>query len=358
MKINPEMIVLARKMRGMTQANLSSAIGQGQARISKLEGGIQTDISEALAELLCNALDVPIEFLTQEEELLAVGSSAYYYRKKAELSAFDRDKIHATVNLHRIHLKRLLTAVEIDSKKPLPKFDLEDFGGSAQKAAQALRAFWMLPDGPIKNLTAIMESAGIIIIPCDFGTKSMDATALRIAEMPPMIFINHNISADRWRFTLAHELAHLILHDVPCPTMEDEADGFAAEFLMPELEITAQFQRMSSVRLEELATLKPYWRVSMAALLKRAGDLGFLTGVQKSRLWSRMSQLGWRTKEPHPIPSESPTTLNKIAEYFTGQLNYSVEDLQKLFRINLNDLKQLYGVVFGLESQKPLLRIV
>lgn len=358
MIINPEMIVLARKMRGMTQLELSRAIGQGQARISKLESGIQTEVSKAIAELLSNALDVPVDFLTQNEELLSVGSSAVYYRKKTTLTAMDRDKINATVNLHRINLKKLLLSVEVDSKKPLPKFDLDDYEGRPQKAAQALRSYWSLPDGPIKNLTSAIEAAGIIIITCDFGTKAMDSTAIRNADMPPMIFISHNLPADRWRFTLAHELAHLVLHEVPHSSMEDEADSFAGEFLMPSIEISAQFQAMSPIRLADIAALKPYWRVSMAAILYRAGELGFLNPVQKTRLWKKMATAGFLSKEPDSLPTESPTTFKKIAQYFMENLDYTSEDLLKLFKINQNDLKHLYGVVFGLESQKPLLRIV
>ncbi|MBK7012326.1 MAG: ImmA/IrrE family metallo-endopeptidase [Xanthomonadales bacterium] len=45
-----------------------------------------------------------------------------------------------------------------------------------------------------------------------------------------MIFINKDVPGDRWRFTLAHELAHLVMHDIPKPDMEDEADEFASEF--------------------------------------------------------------------------------------------------------------------------------
>lgn len=358
MKINPEMIVLARKMRGITQLELSRRIGQGQARVSKLEGGIQTDVSESIVNLICNALDIPVDFLTQNEELLSVGSSAVYYRKKTALTALDRDKINATVNLHRIHLRKLLESVEIDSTKPLPKFDIEDYGGSPQKAAQALRAFWTLPDGPIKNVTASIESAGIIIVPCEFGTKAMDSTAIRNADMPPMIFIRHNMPADRWRFTLAHELAHLVMHDVPHENMENEADCFASEFLMPEIELSAQFMALSTIRLADLMALKPYWKVSIQALLYRAGELGFLTSMQKTRLWQKISSLGYRTNEPHPLPMEEPKTFNKIANYFTQNLNYSIDDLQKLFRINHSDLKFLYGASFGLETHRTLLRIV
>jgi Zn-dependent peptidase ImmA (M78 family) len=49
--------------------------------------------------------------------------------------------------------------------------------------------------------------------------------------------------------------------------MENEADRFAAEFLMPAKEIGPQLARMS---LRRAAQLKPNWKVSMASLIYRA----------------------------------------------------------------------------------------
>ncbi len=52
--------------------------------------------------------------------------------------------------------------------------------------------------------------------------------------MPPLFFINVTIPADRVRFSLAHEIGHIVVHQLPTDDMEREADRFAAEFLMPE----------------------------------------------------------------------------------------------------------------------------
>lgn len=361
MKINPEMVVLARELRGLTQVRLAREMSVSQAKISKLEGGIKTEVDELFLDLLCSVLRMPSAFFLQEDELLGVGSSAYYYRKKAELTASDRDRIHAVVNLMRIHIKRLLSSIDIQPKRGLPRLDVEDYGGSAANVAQAVRSFWFLTNGPIKNITSLIESAGVIVVNCDFGTRSMDATSLRLADCPPLIFINRSLPADRWRFTLAHELGHLVMHDVPHEQIENEADQFAAEFLMPELEIRAQFERMQPIRLEDIANLKPFWRTSMNALLKRAGELGFLSAVQKSRLWARMAQLGWRTREPNPLPPELPTTIGKIASYFVDELRFTATDVATLLKVTLDDLRALYDVLFFPEddqARKPQLRIV
>lgn len=357
MIVNPSMVVLAREFRGFTQEELARRMFVSQARIAKLESGVNTDLQNAQLELLCDALEFPAEFFGQEEELIGFGSSAYFYRKKADLTAADRRRIHGVVNLLRINIKKMLSHIDIDPSRALPRLDIEDYGGSAEQVAQAVRAMWNMPEGPVKNLTGAIESAGVIVVPCNFYTRSMDATSLRLTEMPPLIFINSEIPGDRWRFTLAHELAHIVMHDVPREEMENEADRFAAELLMPELEMRAQFARIPSLRLQDLANLKPYWKASMGALLKRAGDLGFLSENQTRYLWSSMSKLGFRTKEPNPIPREDPKTYQKVVRFFTETLEYSQEELSKTLKLSRPLLDELHGAILG-ASVPPRLRIV
>ena len=218
--VNPEMVTLAREFRGLTQEQLGRAIGVTQAKIAKIEGGLQPELTDAHAEFLCSALAFPLNFFQQNEELLGWGSSAYYYRKKAYITAADRKRIQGQVNIARIHIKKFLQSVEIENTRELPVLDLDDYSGSPIQAARAMRPYWGLPDGPIKNVTALLESAGIIIVPIDFGTRSMDATSLRLNGFPPIVFINFAIPSDRWRWTLVHELAHLLMHQIPTRSEE------------------------------------------------------------------------------------------------------------------------------------------
>lgn len=49
-----------------------------------------------------------------------------------------------------------------------------------------------------------------------------------------MVLLNADLTNDRKRWTLAHELGHLVLHsNYIDPELESQADAFAAEFLMP-----------------------------------------------------------------------------------------------------------------------------
>lgn len=115
-------------------------------------------------------------------------------------------------------------------------------------------------------MVRLLERAGIIIT-IRFGVPEVDAIAQVVPELPPMIFVNQDAPMDRLRFTLAHELGHLVMHAFPHPELEEEANRFAAEFLMPVANIRTQFAQVS---LPVLAMLKKVWRVSMAALLQNA----------------------------------------------------------------------------------------
>jgi Zn-dependent peptidase ImmA (M78 family)/transcriptional regulator with XRE-family HTH domain len=362
--LNPEMLVLAREFREITQDELSVTSNIIRGKIAKLESGIAQASSEELDQL-AKALDVPQTFLTQTEQCFGYGSSAYFYRKKAEVTAADRKRIHSAVNIVRIGLKQMLSQVEVESRKRLPKLDKDDYGGDARRVAHAVRDFWQLPDGPIANVTALLESAGIIVVPLDFGSRSMDATSIWLADMPPMVFINEQLPGDRWRFTLCHELAHLVMHDIATDQMEDEADAFASEFLMPEDEMRSEFSRISNIALKDLARLKAYWKTSMQALAMRAQDLGYLTQNQARYLWMTMSRLGYRSKtgngEPGAIDREQPTNLRKLSRLFADNFGFSIEDVAALVRLTVKDFKRLFDAspwASVEDSPRPRLRLV
>lgn len=327
--LNHEMVVLAREYRNITQEQLARSVLVSQATIAKIEGGVSCTVNEDLINRIASSLKFPIEFFYQPGERLGFGSSAFYYRKRSEITAANRKRISGVVNLLRLSLKRLLNVVDLEANRKLPFFQLEEFGYNAEKIARALRAYWTLPEGPINNLTALIESAGVIVVPCDFGTRTMDGTSLRLTDMPPLIFINRSIPGDRWRFTLAHELAHLVMHDVPRETMENEADAFAAEFLMPEKDMRAQFARISRLRIQDLANLKPYWKVSIAALLMRADALNQLSLAKRRSLWIQMSKSGYRLKEPGTLPAEKAQNFENLFAYYRSELDYSVEELAR-----------------------------
>lgn len=348
-KINPDMLVLAREFRELTQSELAKKTNLSQPKITRLESGISNELTRIEINRLAEALEFPCEFFFQKEEIIGYGSSSYFYRKKAKLTASDKKRIHAKVNMLRINIKRLLQNVDIKPKRNLPRLPLEEYGLSPHNVAQALRGFWRLPEGPITNLTGIMESAGIIVVVCQFGTRAMDATSLWIAELPPIIFINEDLPGDRWRFTLAHELGHLVMHDgAPYEAMEDEADNFASEFLVPDRDFKSQFKLKVKPKLSDFANLKLYWKVSMGMLMTKALHLDFITDAQRRYFYMNMNRNGNRAiEEPFPIAREDPQNHRNLMNYYQNEIKYSLADFLKFFMFTKHQDLELHPVSFS-----------
>jgi len=341
-KINPEMISLARESRGISQPELAKKMEVNQGWISRVEGGLRSIQPEQL-EKLADVLSYPIEFFKQKETIYGLGINTYFHRKKQSISNRSLKRIHACIAIRTMHITKLLKGVDIEETTKFFPFNVDDFDGDAGEVARLARLNWNMKHGPVHNVVAVIENAGGIVIPFDFGTNEIDAIYHRTPETPPLFFINCYSPSDRLRFTLCHELGHAIMHcDTFDPVMiEQQAHGFAAEFLMPKSDI---YDYLKDITLEKLMILKQYWKVSMAALLKRAGDIGAITPARSQQLWKQMSKAGFRKSEPVELnlPYETPSTLKQITDFYFEELDYNLPEFSKLIALKPEEAKPVY----------------
>ena len=323
--VNPEMLVLAREARALTQSELAPRIGCSQAKLSKYESGLLMVSDEDRAALV-RELDFPETFFFQTDKVYGFGSPCFYHRKRTRMPVAELRKIQARLNIFRFHVTRLLRAVEIDTENKFLRLDVDEHGGP-EEVARLIRQQWGIPMGPVASVVNAVENAGAIVYAMSFGTRSLDAISQVAPGCPPLIFVNSDISGDRLRFTLMHEIGHIIMHQVPSDEMEVQSDRFAAEFLMPAAEIRSDLRQL---RLQQLPALKSIWKVSMAALIKRAFDLRQITERQYRHFFTELSMQGWRTKEPIPIPVETPTVFRQILDVHLSAHGFTVAELSRL----------------------------
>jgi Zn-dependent peptidase ImmA (M78 family) len=335
---NPQMLTLARESRGMTQGELARVLCVTQGKISKYESGMLS-VSPDDLKSLSKQLDYPPEFFFQQEPIKGAGSSCLYHRKRQSMPVQELRKIQAEINVIRLQVAHLLRGAEIETENKFYRMDIDDFENSPEEVANLVRRAWGLPLGPVNNLVAAVEDAGGIVFRYSFGTRKLDAISQWLPGMPPLFFVNTDIPADRLRFTLAHEIGHVLMHRVPTENQEQEADRFAAELLMPETEIGPHLRPLS---IQKAAALKPYWKTSMASIIKRSFDLGLIGDAYYRKLFSQLSRLGYRTVEPVTIPDEEPATMREIVEVHLRDHRYSVSELCKLVRGNERDFRSLY----------------
>lgn len=339
---NAALMKVARQARGMSQVQLAKAAGVTQAAISKCEAGL-TQPGPELVESLANALTFPSSLFYETDPVFGVPVSINY-RKSASVGAKATDKMEAEINLRLMHLRRLLSSMDYQPELSLPRFDIDDYNGDAARVAQMVRRHWGVPSGPLHDLTALVERAGCIVLPCEFESIGVYGLTLQPSGLPTCIFLNQTMPGDRQRFTLAHELAHAIMHRMPSPDMEREADVFASELLMPAQDIRGDL--MHGINLPRLAALKPVWKVSMGALLMRAKALSCITEMQSTYLWRQMSAAGYRTKEPPEVDfdPEQPTAFSDILRAHVNELGYTMADFEAMLHMHADELNKMYAI--------------
>jgi Zn-dependent peptidase ImmA (M78 family) len=234
-----------------------------------------------------------------------------------------------------LQFETLLRSVDFQAPFHVPGIDIDSIETPAE-AALTCRSMWGLPCGPIADLYSVLEDAGCIVFCFDFGVPDVDAISMRSPRMPPTMFVNSTMPTDRQRFTVAHELGHLVLHQLPNKTMEAEADDFASEFLMPAADISSHLYHLD---LERLAMLKRHWRVSMASILKRAEDLGIISARKAKSLWIELSKLGYRKREPIDIEQPAPKLIADLIRVHTDQLGYSDEEVASSLSLHLHEFR-------------------
>ena len=236
MSLNPEMLTLARESRGFTQTSLAQKLGVSQGKISKYETGLLEVSKEELARISV-ILDYPEEFFFQGDTVYGL-TDVVYYRKRQGLPISEQKIIEAQVNVLRMRVMRLLRGVDLESPNQFARLDVDSFAGGPQEIARRVRADWHLPAGPIRSVTGAIEIAGGVVFRRSFGTTQLDAVIQSPNGLCPLFVVNANIAAgDRLRFTLAHEIGHVVMRNSLSPDPEKEANEFASEFLMPVREI-------------------------------------------------------------------------------------------------------------------------
>lgn len=334
---NPDMIRLARELRGHSQSCLAHTLKVTQGRISKVESG-QISASRDFMEALAGELLLPVEFFYQRDPVF--GATLSYNRKRMSMTKSVLERVRAELNFRRLHLKRLANSVDMESPNPrynIPTLDVDEWEGPEQIAAM-VRAHWGVPPGPVKDVTAYIERGDGIIVEVDFPEK-IDAEVQLLDVVGPIFFVSTRAPGDRLRWNLCHELGHAVMHSKVNPDVENQANRFAAAFLMPEDEIRDDLDsRVLTV--ERLAVLKQKWKVAMSALTERAFSLGIIGARQRKYLYMKMAP--YRKIEPVEVERERPTKLKEMLRVHLEDLDYTESQLANLLCLTQDEYRRLY----------------
>ena len=338
---------LARAAAGLSLRDLSAKMDHlvSAQALGKYERDEMLPSSTVLIAL-AKALGVSESYLlsTGQLELADVA-----FRKRKLTSARDEAVLRAQV-LNRVEkylqIEDILATASTEWKPPAgfphPVSSVEQ----AELAADGLRNAWGLGQDPIPRLAEFLEEQGIKVLSLDGLADTISGMTARIergsGRFVPMIVINKQHPGERQRFTLAHELGHLVLEPIGDLDIDKAADRFAGAFLVPAPMLRAEVgARRHEIPLGELLSLKKLFLASMQCVLYRLKDLEIINQSLCSAVFVRMSKLGWRMKEPEPLPPEETQRFKRLVFRSMAEELISESKAAELLDVTVRELSNM-----------------
>lgn len=270
---------------------------------------------------LAGALGVSADYLLSPADVTLEGVD---FRKKATASKREEAQVRATVLSRVEHYLFIESCLGLDSASwdrpkhaPFPVRTITE----ADQAAMEIRIAWLLGRDPIPNMVELLEEHGLKVI-CEPLADAIDGMTAYVRRSDgvrlPVIVVNASHTGERQRFTLAHELAHIVMAPTGLSEAEVEkaAHRFAGAFLMPAEILWAEMGRSRSrISLGELFTLKALLGVSVQAITYRCKDLDLFSSAMFKRLFDEFKRQGWRDPpyiEPQAVAHESAQRLARL----------------------------------------------
>ena len=253
-----------------------------------------------VTRLIANALDVPTTYLAYEGVNVQLPS----FRKHSRVTRRREKKTTIDIEHTLFNYVELEDALEqpLDPfAPPVYEFDWSDVG-EVERAAGRVREWLGIEDGDLQPDVHAKLDDRVRLLPFDAPTgdprERIDGCVVFSDRGGANIAFNASAPIDRQRFTLAHELGHLIMGADPYADDEKAANRFASAFLMPAEQLDDECSGLVAHGLLGMLRLKERFGCSVAAINMRCRDLGMVSESQYKRNWMEISYRGWRKREP------------------------------------------------------------
>ena len=309
---------LARSANGLSLRGLSDRIdnivsAQAIGKYERDEAMPRSPVLIAVAD----ALNVSVNYLAGDSR---INLRAVNFRTKRVTSRRVEDRIAAMAlqKLERyLAVEEILDMPTIHWDRPrLAPYPVINGLLEADRAASNLRHEWGLGLNPISDMTELVEDRGVKVLfcPLEDGIDGLTAHVLREGEPDArVIVVSQTVSRDRQRFTMAHEIAHMVLDVAPGIDEEDAAQRFAGALLMPEEVLWSKIgKHRSNIDWRELLALKLAYGMSIQAITHRCGNLGIINKALSGRLFDTFEEIGWGSP-PYREPLD--TSGNRIGRF-------------------------------------------
>lgn len=348
-----ERLKAARLKSGLSLRELAARMENkvSAQAIGKYERGDMSP-SPQILEALAIALGLQKDTLTSSHSVKL--GPIEFRENKLIRNKSDEKVVNSTINYHLMRYLKIeelvnVTVREWDKPRGCP-FIVKGIH-EAEWAAHKVRDDWSLGNDPILNLSEFLEERGFKVILVDLPASIAGVTSFvsnNLSGNTPVIVTSKSITGERQRFTIAHELGHLLLDfrgdDI---NVERACDKFASAFLMPEAIMReALGDSRRTVSLGELVALKKLLGVSVQALTYRAKGLGIITDHTYKMLYSEFARRNWLKPpytEPYAIDTEEPQRFKRLCLRALAEEIITEETASELLDVSVEQIRKEYN---------------
>lgn len=293
----------ARLLSGLSLQEVADSLKKKVTRqaIYRYEKGEVVPDSKTLDEL-STLFNVRPDFFFRTTQV-KIGKVEY---RKLKISAKEVNRIEEQT---KDYLSRYLELEEILGIKtefvnPLENFPQVYSYPNINEAANLLREKWNMGTNAISNIAELLEDQNIKILKIN-AKDAFSGLQTYANETIPVIAYNESQvnKKDRIRFTLLHELGHLLLKfdsdRLTHKQIERLCNQFAAAVLLPELVIKQELgENRNRLSIDELGNVKKQYGISMQAIVMRANVCGIVNNNYTRQFFNMMDENDWRIDEP------------------------------------------------------------
>lgn len=314
-----ERVRLARDYLQISQKELAATADVSQSAISQIEKGGK--VSDGTLQSISDATGYSMRFF-QSGALPDLPELSMRFRRSASTRRRDEKRLRAHVRQGLELVTDLERQAELPSVRIEPTHDPGiDDDAIEEIALETRRHLGIGPADPVPNLMRAVERAGVVVFG---GTAEVDGHEA-VSAWPlypagrPVVCYTRGKPGDRQRLSIAHEIGHLVLHQlraVESERAETEAFRFGAALLLPRKAAVEEIE--PPVTLRTLAWTKARWGVSIGALIMRCRDLRIIDQRRSTSLHIQLGTRGWKKSEPVEVPTERPTLLSQALRLVHG----------------------------------------
>lgn len=297
-----ERIKSARLMNGFSLQDLADAMDNKLSRqaLHRYEKGEVIPDAEKI-NWLSKALNVSSDYFFRSTKIELTDVE---YRKLSKMPKKEAAIINEKTKEYLSRYLELEEIIGVQNKFENPFENSETIVNYKQvnNAADMLRDKWSLGSGPLFNIVELLEDKNVKVVKLDVD-EDFDGLQTFVNGTIPVVAFNIRKAnkPDRIRFTLLHELAHLLLKfgNITERQKETLCHQFSGALLLPEETIKAELgEHRNKLSTLELGNIKKQYGISMQAIVMRAKACGIINEHYTKQFFFFMRQMNWRIDEP------------------------------------------------------------